>query len=370
MVPETIHKPITNMIGYLYIQDFPAWVTARQNNRTQQTAVYQRNRISSRTPDLAEAGLTVGMSLEEAQSRFPDAHFAPLDPVMCTRIWHEVIQEVYALTPFMYPIAPGQLVFRYLTHEEAIELAAVLNAQVGCGENLNTAKFAAMYSQPGQLTDIPEGMGRDFLATCSIDILRSWLFNTEILDRLENGGYRSLSSIMGWTLEYWLLSYGEEGRAVHTVLHPPSYDRELHNFVPPVSIRRSLAVSTNNKKTDFLAECIASLVRNVLVDVQNVASPRLVLEVTPSTSSTVMRYSRSLQHIPRTEDEYNQLLSALLGSQKTGRGTIQNLTYTLHGFAPTPLGLPPRGRDNHPITTQGTRIQHILHGDNSRRAAS
>ncbi|HCR49165.1 MAG TPA: hypothetical protein DIW24_06030 [Bacteroidetes bacterium] len=358
------------MIGYLYIQDFPAWVIARQHSRTHKTAAFQRNRIVSRTPDLAEAGLMAGTPLDEARSRFQGALFESLDPVECTRVWHEVIQEVYALTPFMYPIAPGQLVFRYLTSEEAVDLAEQLHARVGCGENLSTAKFAAMYSLPGQLTDIPDGMGRDFLATCSIDVLRAWLFNTEILDRLEADGYSTLGTVIDWTLEYWISRYGEDGRIVFTALHPPSYDRELHNFVPPVSIRRSLALSTNAQKNDFFAECIASLVRNVLEDVQDIASPRLVLEVTPGMSNTVMRYSRSLQHIPQTEGEYNQLLSTLLSSSKTKKGTIQNLTYTLHGFAPTPFSLPVRNKENHQPSSLGAKIPVSLHADSTFRAAS
>lgn len=323
------------MIGFLYLPDFPAWAASRADQSFSLTAVYQRDRIIARSPDLAWAGMTIGMSVAQAQAQFPVARFVAYDPVQTTQLWHEVIREVYALTPFMYPLSQGQLAFRYLTTEECEALAKRFEAHIGRAETLVAARFAALHSHAGELTDIEAGTDADFVAGCDVALLRPWLPNDGIVVRLMQGGHQNIRTILGYTQDQWLDAYGTDGQKVHEILNPASFERELHNYVPPVAIRRSIQAENLTEKA--LMPFLASVARHILQDIRDVQTPRLVLEVTPVHSPTVLRYSRSLQNLGKTEADVLQLLLSMLTGPKRKKLNIGQLAYTLHGFAPAPF---------------------------------
>ncbi|MBH0083510.1 DNA polymerase Y family protein [Salinibacterium sp. SWN167] len=188
-LPESLPRVLV-----LWAPDWPV-VAARQHEKLPADAplvLVEKGLVFAAAASARAEGVTRGLRLREAQSRFPGIIDRPYDPALDSRAFEPVLAGIEELIPGVQVLRPGMCAVRvrgaalYYGGEKAAALTvidrvneiAASDARVGIADALFTAVHAARStsaadprSRGGRVRMVPAGSSAEFLAPLPIAVL-------------------------------------------------------------------------------------------------------------------------------------------------------------------------------------------------------
>jgi nucleotidyltransferase/DNA polymerase involved in DNA repair len=182
-----------------------------------------RRRIITCSPEAAERGIRVGMTLRDAVNACPQAAILTSDPVHYATVFADLLRSLGSVSPGIEAGEPGcafidlrglERLYGGLEHVPAALLAVVppvLRPRIGLAANKFTAWVAAHRARPGGYHPVPRTYSKAFLAKCPVDLLP---VSVEIKQRLERFGLYTLGDIARLPAGKLQAQFGPDGRRI------------------------------------------------------------------------------------------------------------------------------------------------------------
>jgi nucleotidyltransferase/DNA polymerase involved in DNA repair len=187
------------------------------------------------SPETAAQGVRPGMPVREALGLCRDAVFLPPDLIRYHKASEAFLRVLSSVSPL---VEDGDLGLAYVAvdglqghYEDEMALGETLvravrdgvglEASVGIAEGKFPAWAAAAVSAPGEVTAVPAGKEREFLAPLDISLLPC---SPNTLRRLEFFGLRAIGDLAALPLGAVQAQFGPEGRRLWELAH--GLDRE------------------------------------------------------------------------------------------------------------------------------------------------
>ncbi|HUG15293.1 MAG TPA: DNA polymerase Y family protein [Thermomicrobiales bacterium] len=182
-----------------------------------------RRKIIACSPEAAERGVRIGMSLRDAVNACSQAAILTSDPVYYAGVFADLLRSLGAVSPGIEAGEPGCAFVDLrglgrlhggLENVPAALLQAVpptLRPRIGLAANKFTAWVAAHKARPGGSHAVPAEYGKAFLARCPVDLLP---VPVETKRRLERFGLYTLGDIARLPAGKTQAQFGPEGRRI------------------------------------------------------------------------------------------------------------------------------------------------------------
>jgi len=182
------------------------------------------------SPAAGAQGVRPGMPVREALGLCRDAVFLAPDPIR----YHEVSESFLRVLSGVSPLVEGgDLGLAYVgldglqghyedemalgeTLVRAVRGGVGLEASVGIAEGKFVAWAAAAVSAPGEVTAVPAGKEREFLAPLDVSLLPA---SPKVLRRLDLYGLRMMADLAALPLGAVQAQFGPEGRRLWELAH-------------------------------------------------------------------------------------------------------------------------------------------------------
>lgn len=192
-----------------------------------------RRRIVACSPEAAERGIRIGMSVRDAVNACPQAAILTSDPVYYASVFTDLLRSLGSVSPGIEAGEPGCAfidlrgvgrLYGGLDNVPAALLRAVpptLRPRIGLAVNKFTAWVAAHKARPGGDHAVPAAFSKAFLARCPVDLLP---VPVETKRRLDRFGLYTLGDIARLPAGKIQAQFGSEGRRIWELAN--GYDNE------------------------------------------------------------------------------------------------------------------------------------------------
>ena len=307
----------------LWCPDWPV-VAARQHEKLPPDAPFvltEKGVVFAASASARADGISRGLRLREAQSRFPELIDRAYDPALDSCAFEPVIAGVEELIPGVQLIRPGMCAVRVrgaaqyyggekaaaLTVIERVNEIAASDARVGIADALFTAVHAARStvgvnppSRSGRARIIPAGESAQFLAPLSIAVLDE----PQIMALLIKLGISTLGEFAQFAHTDVRTRFGELGARLHAlasgrdpqafIARTPPLDLDVViDFEPALDRVDQIAFSVRSRADDFIdglvrAQLVATAIRIELDSESGEIAERVWLHPRSFTSTDVV----------------------------------------------------------------------------------
>lgn len=220
----------------LFFPEYPALAVRMALRSDVAVMVAARHRIVARTPELRDAGLALGESLDRARAMFPDAHVAERHPAREQAVWDDVCSTAYRWTPQVQSERHGILYLGDGAAERPAAAVASWDIQGGAAETHTLALLAAIRAGTGTLQTVSLAAAAAFLATWPVDALGHLGFGNDLVERCRLFGLRTLNHVRMLTRRHLHAQFGDEGLALHALMASLTEQRVVTTYHPPPTI--------------------------------------------------------------------------------------------------------------------------------------
>jgi len=316
------HQPLPRVL-VLWCPDWPV-VAARQHEKLPADAplvLIEKGLVFAASASARAEGISRGLRLREAQSRFPGLIDRAYDPALDSRAFEPVIAGVEELIPGVQLLRPGMCAVRvrgaaqYYGGEKAAALTvidhvnaiAASDARVGIADALFTAVHAARgtvgaqtRSRSGNVRVVPAGESAQFLAPMPITVLD----DPQIVTLLIKLGLSTLGDFAQLAPTDVRTRFGELGARLHSlasgrdpqafVARTPPLDLDVViDFEPALDRVDQIAFGIRSRADDFIeglvrAQLVATAIRIELDSESGEIAERVWLHPRSFTSSDVV----------------------------------------------------------------------------------
>ena len=210
-------------------------------------------RVYAVSPEAAEAGIRLGMSLRQAKTLCPPVHLVPHQPDQYQNFHEELLAALVPFTSLVEPDQLGVVANLYLDFgrpainkpvEFVKELGQTVRKRTGLAPALGLAKgkfpaqVAAISVKPSRASIVTPGREATFLAPRTISLLP---LDPELAHRFHLLGLRTLGQLAALPVGAVLTQFGAHGRWLHQLAKgyddrpvkphcPPSKEQVTHQF--------------------------------------------------------------------------------------------------------------------------------------------
>jgi nucleotidyltransferase/DNA polymerase involved in DNA repair len=182
-----------------------------------------RRRIIACSPEAAERGIRIGMSLRDAVNACPQAAILTADPVYYAGVFADLLRSLGSVSPGVEAGEPGCAFLDLrglgrlhggLENVPTVLLRCVpptLRPRIGMAANKFTAWVAAHKARPGGSHTVPATYSKVFLARCPVELLP---VPVETKRRLERFGLYTLSDVARLPPGKMQAQFGPDGRRI------------------------------------------------------------------------------------------------------------------------------------------------------------
>jgi DNA polymerase-4/protein ImuB len=224
-----------------------------------------RKAVLDCSPEAEAQGVRAGMPVREALGLCRDAVFLPPDPTRYHETSETFLRALAGVSPL---VEAGDLGLAYVGvdglqghYEDEMALGEALvragrdgvrlEASVGIAEGKFPSWAAAAVSAPGEVTAVPAGKEREFLAPLDVSLLPG---SPEALRRLDLYGLRTMADLTALSLGPVQAQFGSEGRRLWELArgldreplrpqHPEEVLSERIGFLAPLVSVEALVVA-------------------------------------------------------------------------------------------------------------------------------
>jgi nucleotidyltransferase/DNA polymerase involved in DNA repair len=258
------------------IPHFPAWAFARGAPH-EPLIVVERERVVAATAVPRRKGVEPGLPIERARTLAPTAQVRVRDRGLEEAVWEEALAGLHRHTPYVEAAAPGEAFGRApLATWRA--LAETSGARVGLGPDRATARLAAGRTEAAHVLAI-DGARRDaFLARYAVDRLPGLGFSKELPEQLRLFGYPTLGAAAVLTRRQLDAQFGEEGAALHDLLHPGP-EPPIPLYQPPPSLTAAVEFDFPCREPGELLPALEPLADELGRELRQVVARRVTVRV-------------------------------------------------------------------------------------------
>jgi protein ImuB len=244
---------------------FPMWSLTRPDAPSGEPLLVVDDRVVGASPEVLDAGVTLGMPRREAEALAPFATVLPRDVGEETRRFEPVIAVVEDLVPRVEVVAPGLLyvpvggALRFYGSEQAlaekVSQALTDHHCVGIAHGPFAARWAAATATPGELTIVTDTA--TFLSGLDLGTLREAMGGEEMIETFRWLGVLTLGDLARLPRETLASRFGTPGLQAHRLAS--GEDR----MVDPREIPADLAVEMTFEDPLESLDSVAFAARNL-----------------------------------------------------------------------------------------------------------
>ncbi len=338
-------------IGALVLDDLTGTAHAAAHRPRGPLLVIQRGCVAGCCGVARALGVEIGWDADRATRLAPTAEVVPRDGRLETAFWEDVRGRVHHLTPFLEDVRPGLLYFRLEDPSECGALADELGARIGLAPSRRLARIAAATAAPGTIAapDIADEAAEAFLARVPARTLQRLGIDEEMVERLQLFGLDTLGEVAGLSRRHLTQQFGEEGAALHELLHPRDEPR-MSAYQPPPTAAATLDLDAPGSEPGHVLPVLKEALRRATADLGDRETQHVRI-----TLAMRQRATASGLHAGQTHTSASRLLHQPTADLETLWHTVRHLGRSLlkNGIAVDALRVA-LGALSAPETAQGS----------------
>jgi protein ImuB len=243
------------------------WSLTRPDAPSGKPLLVVDDRVTGATPDVLDAGVTLGMARREAEALAPFATILVRDMGEEARRFEAVVEAVEDLIPKVEVVEPGLMfvpisgAIRFyggedlLANKVAAAVAVFDRALLGIADGPFAARWAAARASIDQPLLVDDT--RTFLSTLDLESLREGVASDSLIATFRWLGVATLGDLTGFPRDALATRFGNEGALAHKLASGEDRSAE------PREIRADLAVEMEFEDPLETIDAVAFAARNI-----------------------------------------------------------------------------------------------------------
>ena len=323
------------MIGCLHIPAYAAWAlhyleTQCTNTLAAGLAALEDGRVVAVTKQAERAGIVVGMTREEAEQKNADVHLARRNERAEAAVWVDVMQRLNGHTPRIRSVAPGLLYFAPGNEERLQVHIEALGGCTALAPDRPAARLGVLDAQPGEFVQLSHHHTAMLLDRLHTEQLLRLDFPLSMVDRLQEAGYDTLSTLQEASQRWLQAQFGTRGRRLYKLLHPSQVDRApVPLYTAPATVMRAVHWSAPAAYWETLQPALARLLSQAVSALGAQTCQRITVQLVDARSGAVRRESQLLRTPTRARGALSPVAHRLLRTLMRPNLEVETLRVTL-----------------------------------------